>query len=179
VIQDIQIIWIVDASGSIISSGNDQGLIYAINRVLDLLQYETDFEVARFHHSFLFFGSTEQWIDLSPGDLAGEFHWPDIGTSSSNLGAAFMSVGKWIQDKKPDKNTATILILMSDGFYTDDFKSALNKLNAISDVSFLRYSIAFSTDVNYEALLDFAANNPEYVIETNRMEGIFYKAINS
>jgi len=155
------------------SGGTEQVQLYAINRTLLFLKGEAAFQSYTIYHSFLVFGSSEKWIDLTSEYENATLDLRIEQSSSSNLGSALMSVKERILMGRDRSDDLYILILLSDGFYTDDFQAGLKELNEALSAPWRKYCIALSIDVNYGTLLSFVENEPERILDSYHIESIF------
>jgi uncharacterized protein YegL len=174
----LHFIWMCDCSGSMSIDGKIQALNNAIRDVIPLMQKEADDNPnAQVLVRAITFSSGAQWHIAQPTPIQ-DFKWTKDLTANgvTDLGKALGMVAE--QLKMPpmtDRALPPVLVLISDGQPTDDFKSGLDKLMEQPwGKKAVRIAIAIGADADPEPLAKFIghselqplqANNPESLVK--------------
>ena len=125
---------------------------------------------AQINISVLLFSAGTEWLYQEPKKPE-NFLWKDVSADgrATSLGEACYKLNEKLTRKEGgfmsiSNNYAPVIILMSDGDPTDDFKTGITKLkhNKWFNVA-LKFAIAIGDDCNIDNLVQFAGN-PESVI---------------
>lgn len=172
----LHFIWILDCSGSMSVDGKIQQLNTAIKESLPHMRGVADENpTAKVLMRVLTFSSGARWHVAQPTALE-DFRWVDIGTDGvTDMGRALHMVAD--QMKMPPMESRAlppVLVLVSDGQPTDDYKSGLEALLGQPwGKKAVRIAIAIGKDADTEVLARFIdhpeikplqANNPDQLV---------------
>ena len=173
----LHFIWICDCSGSMNTDGKIQALNNAIKEALPEMKKVADENPnAQVLVSALRFSSGAQWVDANaiPVD---QYRWRDLDADGvTDMGVAFEMVAEKLKmPPMPERALPPVLVLVSDGQPTDDWKSGLKKLmHQPWGKKAVRISIAIGNDADTNSLGEFigtselkplTANNPESLVK--------------
>ncbi len=155
--------FMIDTSGSM--SGSKIGAVNdAVVNVLPMLDgisaTNTDAEIKV---AALEFSSGCTWLYSEPKD-ANEFIWQDVTAGGlTSLGEACVELASKLSRngfmKSPSGSYAPVIILLSDGGPTDDYKSGLAKLRANNWFkAAIKIAIAIGEDADQDVLKEFTGN---------------------
>ncbi len=159
--RELHFIWIVDCSGSMRDDGKIQALNYAIKEAIPHMQRESENNIqANLLISALKFSTGAQWI-IAP-TCVNEFKWTDIeAKGETDLGQAFLLLSEILRiPPMTERGLPPVLVLLSDGQPTDNFKDGLDKL--LSEPwgrKAIRVSIAIGEDANMDILQRFIGDS--------------------
>lgn len=172
----LHFIWIADCSDSMANDGKIQSLNNAIRETLPHMQTVADENPnAEVLMRALKFSSGAQWHVSQPTPVA-DFKWVDLQTDGvTDLGRALNMLAEQMRiPPMSDRALPPVLVLMSDGFPTDDYQSGLQALlNEPWGKKAVRIAIAIGEYANTEVLQKFIghpelrplqANNPEELV---------------
>ena len=162
--------WILDCSGSMGADGKIQQLNTAIREAIPALK-----DVARENPEAqvlmrsVKFSDGASWHDGDP-TLVDDFKWTDLKANGlTDMGKALSLVAD--QLKIPPMNERAlppVLVLVSDGQPTDDFKKGLSKLTATPwGKKSVRMAIAIGGDADLDVLKKFIGNNEYQPLQAN------------
>lgn len=173
----LHFIWIADCSGSMSQDGKIQALNTAIREAIPHMQKVADENPnAQVLVRAIKFSNGAQWHISQPTDIA-DFRWEDLEADGvTDMGKAFKMVGEQLKiPPMTDRALPPVLVLISDGQPTDDYKTGLQ---AIMDEPWgkkaVRIAIAIGTDADLDVLQKFIghaeikplqANNPEALVK--------------
>ncbi len=153
----LHFIWIVDCSTAMAES-KMQAVNTAIRSTIELLQSEVE---ASPHMELLMraikFSSGAQWHITEPTPIA-KLRWADLQAGGvTDMGKALKMVAEQLTIKQmPDRALPPVLVLISDGYPTDDFKSGLNALMEQPwGKEAIRLAITFGGDSDLDILQQF------------------------
>ena len=155
--------WIADCSGSMSVGGKIQTLNTAIKDAVPAMR-----DAAKSHPEVavkvraVSFSSGAQW-HISQETPVEDFEWRDLKAEGvTDLGKALdLIVDALDTGKMGDHNKPPVLVLISDGQPTDDWKSSMEKLNKLPwGRKAVRIAIAVGQDADRDVLQTFV-NNPE------------------
>ena len=124
----LQFIWILDCSGSMDQNHKIQSLNAAIREAIpemkDIAKNNTD---ADFLIRAITFSNGAQWHISQPVSVE-DFKWTDLNAGGiTDMGKAFEMVALALDEKQnPTRMFPPVLVLISDGFPTDDYSSSIS-----------------------------------------------------
>jgi len=173
----LHFIWLADCSGSMKQEGKIQALNTAIREAIPHMRKVADENPnAQVLVRALKFSDGAQWHISQPTDVA-DFQWEDLEADGlTDMGKAFFMVAEQLKiPPMTDRALPPVLVLISDGQPTDDYKSGLQ---ALMDQPWgkksVRIAIAIGRDADYDVLQKFIghpeikplqANNPESLVK--------------
>ncbi|NES18482.1 MAG: VWA domain-containing protein [Symploca sp. SIO3E6] len=169
----LHFIWICDCSGSMSIDGKIQALNTAIREAIpamrDVAQDNANAEVLV---RAVKFSDGAQWHVATPTPVD-SFNWTDLTTSGlTDMGKALSLVAEQLK-MPPMTNRALppVLVLISDGYPTDDFNSGLrNLMEQPWGKKAVRIAIAIGGDTDKEVLRKFIAHPELQPLEANNAE---------
>ena len=166
----LHFMWIVDCSGSMQVDGKMAQLNNAIKEALPEMQEVVSSQpFCEMFVRAIAFSSGANWVVSQPTPVA-DFKWNDLQAEGvTDMGAAFEQVADQLSvEKMGQRGYPPVLVLISDGQPTDDWKKGLKRLldqNWGKRAS--RIAIAIGKDADHEPLKAFV-NNPEIpVLQAN------------
>ena len=120
------------------------------------------------------FSDGSQWHVAQPTPVA-DFRWTDLSAGGmTDLGSALSLVADQLRiPPMTDRALPPILVLVSDGQPTDDFRVALDELLAVPwGRRAVRIAIAIGDDADHGPLRDFIANPELPVLQANNSESL-------
>jgi uncharacterized protein YegL len=153
--------WIADCSGSMSVDGKIQELNAAIREAIPHMR-----EVAKEHDNaevlvrVITFSSGAAWHVAQP-TVVSNFNWTDLSADGvTDMGRALRLVADALKPANmPERGLPPVLVLISDGQATDDFKGALQELMQQPwGKKAVRVAIAIGRDAVLEPLQDFIGN---------------------
>lgn len=176
----LHFIWLVDASGSMRDDGKIQAVNNSIRDTIPLMrQVADDNPNARVLVRAVAFSSGARWHVEKPTPLD-DFSWQDVGAGGlTDLGKALRLVAAQLAiPPMEERALPPVLVLLSDGQPTDDYKGGLEALlEEPWGRSSVRIGIAIGRDVDLEVLQEYIgdpairplqANNPEALVRSIR-----------
>ena len=167
--------WMADCSGSMGVDGKIQTLNTAIRDAIPAMR-----DAAKGHPEVavkvraVSFSSGAQW-HVSQETPVEDFEWKDLKADGvTDLGKALDMIADALDAKKMgDRNKPPVLVLISDGQPTDDWKGSLEKLNKLPwGQKAVRIAIAVGQDADRDVLQAFL-NNPEIkVLDANNAQAL-------
>lgn len=173
----LHFIWIVDTSGSMSIDGKIQALNNSIQETIPHMRSTADENPnAKVLMRVLEFSSGARWQVGEPTAID-DFRWKDLEADGvTDMGKAFSMVSE--QLKMPpmeDRALPPVLVLLSDGYPTDDYSSGLEELMLQPwGKKAVRIAISIGQDADDEVLQQFighneikplSANNPEALVK--------------
>ena len=158
----LHFMWICDCSGSMNMDGKIQALNNAIKEATPEMQKVADENPnAQVLVRALKFSNGAQWInaDSSPVD---KYKWMDLDADGvTDMGSAFEMVAEQLKmPPMPERALPPVLVLISDGQPTDDWKGGLKKLmDQPWGKKAVRIGIAIGSDADMTSLQDFIGNS--------------------
>lgn len=172
----LHFIWILDCSGSM-AGDKIQQLNTAIKETLPHMRDVADENPnAKVLMRVLTFSTGARWHVATPTDLD-DFKWADIDANGvTDLGKALMMLAEQLKMPPMEQRALPpVLVLISDGMPTDDYKSGLKALKEQPwGQRAVRVAIAIGRDADSDVLAQFIdhpeivplqANNPEKLVE--------------
>jgi uncharacterized protein YegL len=169
----LNIIWMLDCSGSMAESGKIEALNNAIREVIPAMRKaaEGNPEVQFFVRAIRF-SSGASWHVATP-TLLEDFKWVDLkADGETDMGQAFALLAEDFRNIPADTRALPPqIVLISDGKPTDDWKGALQ---ALFDIPWgkraVRQAIAIGQDADYETLKKFIDNVERPVLRADNAE---------
>lgn len=165
--------WIVDCSGSMY--GDKIGAVnHAIqSTVPDMRDAAKNNPNAQLLIRTLKFASGASWITTNPVDVE-NFAWDDLDAGGvTDLGAAFdLLAAQLTIPPMTDRALPPVLVLLSDGQPTDNYKKSLDKLLQLPwGRKSVRIAIAIGQDADEDLLAQFTGNR-EVVLHANNRDAL-------
>ncbi len=171
----LHFIWIVDCSGSMGIDGKIQALNTAIRNSIPLMQMEADSNPnAEVLMRAIKFSSGAQWHISQPTPVA-DFKWTNLDADGvTDMGKALKMVAEQLRmPPMDDKALPPVLVLISDGIPTDDFKGGLNALMELPwGKKAVRPSIAIGSDCDNDVLQQFIGHQEIKPLQANKPEAL-------
>ena len=173
----LNIFTLVDCSGSMagekIAALND-AMRNVIPIVAEISSNNPDAEI---HMAAYCFGSETKWITQKPVE-ASMFGWTDLDANGwTPMGAACEELNNKLSHKHGFLNNASgsyapVILLLSDGCPTDDFKKGMDALNSNNWFKHsTRIAIAIGNDADLGVLRTFTGN-PELVLRVHNIDAL-------
>jgi len=169
----LHFIWLVDCSGSMSADGKIEALNNAIAETIPHMRTTADENPnAELLVRALKFSNGAQWHISQPTPMA-SFQWsPLTADGVTDMGKAMSELAEQLSvEKMPQRALPPVLVLLSDGQPTDDYKAGLKKLmDQPWGKKAVRIAIAIGQDADLACLQEFIghpelkplqANNPE------------------
>ncbi|MBQ7503010.1 VWA domain-containing protein [bacterium] len=172
----LPIIYVLDTSGSM-EGDRIAAVNLAMSETMEVLKdVSKNNPSAELKIGVLKFDSGSQWITDSGFVFMEDFFWNDLKAGGlTDLGSALKELDDKMSRKKFLNSEVgykvPVLIFMSDGQPTDDYKSALKKINASNKwfKASTKIAIAVGDDADTEVLKEIVGNS-EAVIRVNDLE---------
>lgn len=156
--------WICDCSGSMSLDGKIQSLNFAIREAIPAMRDAANGNPnAQILVRALKFSSGAQWQIAEPTPVE-DFEWTDLTADGvTDLGKALSMVAEQLKSPPmPVRALCPVLILITDGHPTDDYKRGLEELlNLPWGKKAVRIAISVGGDTDIEVLQKFIAH-PEF-----------------
>lgn len=157
----LHFIWICDCSGSMSSNGKIQALNAAIREAIPhMREVAEENPNAQVLVRALKFSDGAQW-HISQAVPIDQFEWTDLDAAGlTDMGLAMKMVAEQLKSPPmPERALPPVLVLITDGVPTDDFKTGLNVLMAEPwGKKAVRVAIAIGNDAEPEPLQKFIGN---------------------
>ncbi|MBN1920125.1 MAG: VWA domain-containing protein [Anaerolineae bacterium] len=171
----LHFIWIADCSGSMSQDGKIQALNTAIHEAIPHMQKVADENPnAQVLVRALKFSNGAQWHISQPTDVA-DFRWTDLEAEGvTDMGKAFSMVAEQLTiPPMTDRALPPVLVLISDGQPTDDYKTGLQELmDQPWGKKAVRIAIAIGTDADLDVLQKFIGNPEILPLQANNPEAL-------
>jgi uncharacterized protein YegL len=174
--REMVLFFIADKSGSMAGT-KIQSLNQAVKEVIPMLdEISQNNADAQIKIATLEFSSGCKWMYDEP-KLASDFIWQDLCESGlTDMGVACEELNSKLSRKAFMQTTtgafAPVIILLTDGEPTDDYKKGIEKLRENKwFLSAIKIAIAIGNDANKEVLKDFTGSI-EAVIEVHNVEAL-------
>lgn len=169
----LHFIWVVDCSGSMY--GEKIGTVnHAIQSTIpDMQDAAHDNPNAQLLVRTLKFSTGASWVTSTPVDVD-DFTWQDLEAGGvTDLGKAFdMLAAQLTIPPMTDRALPPVLVLLSDGQPTDDYKKSLDKLLHLPwGKKAVRIAISIGQDADDEVLTAFTGNR-ELVLQANNPQAL-------
>jgi uncharacterized protein YegL len=170
----LHFIWIVDCSGSMMGE-KIQSLNYAIRQTIpDMCQAAQENPNAQLLIRAVKFSQGASWHIANPTPIE-EFEWIDLEADGvTDMGKAFELVSEQLQmPPMPERALPPVLVLLSDGQPTDQYRKSLEKLLALPwGKKAVKIAIAIGQDADLEVLRDFVNNKELPVLQANNPQAL-------
>lgn len=157
----LHFIWIADCSGSM-NGEKINSLNFAIKEALPAMRNVADENPnAEILCRAISFDCNAKWHIETPTPID-NFEWIDLSVGGlTSMGAALKLVAEELEtDRMGDRALPPVLVLLSDGAPTDDFKSGLDKLMALPwGKKAVRLSIAIGAGTDTDVLQQFIGHD--------------------
>lgn len=165
--------WVVDCSGSM--HGEKIGTVnHAIQATVpDMADAARDNPNAQLLIRTLKFSNGASWVTAQPVDIEG-FAWNDLEAGGvTDLGKAFDLLSAQLTiPPMTDRALPPVIVLLSDGQPTDDYKPALDRLLHLPwGKKAVRIAISIGQDADDEVLREFTGNS-ELVLQANNPQAL-------
>lgn len=162
--------WIADCSGSMYGD-KIQKLNYAVRQTIpDMKTAANDNPNAQVLVRVLKFSTGAQWAQATPVSIYDfDSEWNDLTASGvTDMGKAFDLLADQLKiPPMSDRALPPILVLLSDGQPTDEYKKSLNDLKALPwGKKAVKVAISIGQDADDNVLCEFTGNK-ELVIQAN------------
>jgi len=160
--------WVVDCSGSMY--GEKMGTLNnAIHEVIPEMRSEADSNPnAQLMVRALKFATGANWITESPVKVD-EYEWEDLEADGvTDMGKAFELLTSQLSvEELGQRALPPVIVLLSDGQPTDDYKKSLDKLKKTAWFKkAVKVAISIGQDADDDVLAEFTGNR-EYVLQAN------------
>ena len=160
--------WVVDCSGSM--WGEKIGVVNnAIQSVLpEMVDEAADNPNAQLMIRTLKFSTGASWVTENPVKVE-EYAWEDLEAAGvTDLGKAFeLLSGQLSVEQMGDRALPPVIVLLSDGQPTDDYKKSLDKFQKLPwTKKAVKIAITIGQDADDDVLLEFTGNR-ELVLQAN------------
>lgn len=165
--------WVVDCSGSMY--GEKIGAVnHAIQSTIpDMVDAAHDNPNAQLLIRTLKFSTGASWVTTNPVDIE-NFAWQDLDAGGvTDLGKAFdMLAAQLTIPPMTDRALPPVIVLLSDGQPTDDYKKSLDKLLHLPwGKKAVRIAISIGQDADDDVLTQFTGNR-ELVLQANNPQAL-------
>jgi uncharacterized protein YegL len=169
----LHFIWLLDCSGSMSEGGKIEALNNAIREVIPAVRKaaEGNPEV-QFYMRAIKFSSGAEWHVETPTS-ASDFQWVDlVAQGETDLGQAFALLAGELNSLPTDARLLPpVIVLVSDGKPTDDWRGALQALLEVPwGKRAIKQAIAIGHDADSEVLKKFIDNNEHSVLRADSAE---------
>lgn len=170
----LHFIWIADCSGSMI--GDKIGsLNFAIRESIPHMQKAADENPeAQVMVRSIKFSSGAQW-QISDSTPVDKFKWKDLEAGgTTDMGKALKLVADQMKmPPMPERALPPVLVLISDGQPTDDYKKGLDELLGLPwGKKAVRMAVAIGKDADYDVLQKFIDNPKLKPLKSNNPEAL-------
>jgi len=171
----LHFIWILDVSGSMANDGKIQALNNAIREAIPHMKEvaHKNSEAEMFVRAITF-SSGAQWHISQPMSFA-DFKWEDMSAGGvTDMGRAFSMVAEQMKmPPMPERAFPPVLVLISDGQPTDDYKGGLKALMSQPwGKKAVRLSIAIGQDANIDVLQQFIGHSEIKPLRANNADSL-------
>lgn len=169
----LHFIWICDCSGSMQSDGKIQSLNNAIREAIPHMQRAADENPnAQVFVRAVTFSDGARWHVAQPTPIS-DFKWTDLKAEGvTDMGRAIELIVDQLKiPPMSERALPPVLVLISDGQPTDDFRDSLRKLMDIPwGKRAVRIAIAIGDDADHAPLKAFIGNSEVPVLQANNSE---------
>jgi uncharacterized protein YegL len=168
----LHFIWLVDCSGSMMGE-KIQSLNYAIRQTIPDMKAAADENPnAQLYIRAVKFSEGASWHIANPTPIE-EFEWIDLEAGGlTDMGKAFELVTDQLHmPPMPERALPPVLVLLSDGQPTDQYKKNLEELLSLPwGKKAVKLAIAIGSDADTTVLREFISNNELPVLQANNPE---------
>lgn len=161
--------WMVDCSGSMFSEGKIGIVNNAIQECIpEMVSAADNNPNAQLLIRALQFSTGASWITASPVPIE-DYSWEDMEANGvTDMGKAFELLAAQLGiPPMPARALPPVIVLLSDGQPTDDYKKGLEKLKALPWFKkAVKIAISIGQDADDDVLLEFTGNR-ELVLQAN------------
>ena len=163
--------WMVDCSSSM--AGDRIGAVnHAIQECIEPMREEAAGNPnAQLYIHTLKFASGASWVTAEPVPIE-EFAWEDVEANGiTDMGKAFeLLAGQLSMPPMPDRALPPVIVLLTDGYPTDDWKRPMEKLLKMPwGKKAVKVAIAIGKDAE-RSVLEAFTGNPEAVLDEGNPE---------
>ncbi len=163
--------WMVDCSSSM--AGDRIGAVnHAIQECIEPMREEAAGNPnAQLYIHTLKFASGASWVTTEPVPIE-EFAWEDVEANGiTDMGKAFeLLAGQLSMPPMPDRALPPVIVLLTDGYPTDDWKRPMEKLLKMPwGKKAVKVAIAIGKDAE-RSVLEAFTGNPEAVLDAGNPE---------
>lgn len=163
--------WMVDCSSSM--AGDRIGAVnHAIQECIEPMREEAAGNPnAQLYIHTLKFASGASWVTAEPVPIE-EFAWEDVEANGiTDMGKAFeLLAGQLSMPPMPDRALPPVIVLLTDGYPTDDWKRPMEKLLKMPwGKKAVKVAIAIGKDAE-RSVLEAFTGNPEAVLDAGNPE---------
>ena len=163
--------WVVDCSGSMY--GEKIGTVNTViqNCIPEMREEAKGNPNAQLLIRTMKFSTGASWVTATPVDIE-EYSWSDLSAGGvTDLGKAFeLLAGQLSIPPMPDRALPPVIVLLSDGQPTDNYKKSLDALLKMPWArKAVRIAISIGQDADDEVLREFTGNR-ELVLQANNAE---------
>lgn len=173
--RDMHFIWLVDCSGSMQVDGKMAQLNNAIKEAIpDMRKVEAENPFAKILVRAIKFSNGAAW-HISQAIPVAEFTWTDLEADGvTDMGAAFAKLAEQLTvDKMGNRGFPPVLVLITDGMPTDDWKKGLKQLMEQPwGKRATRIAIAIGRDADHEPLKAFVGNIERPILQANNPQDL-------
>ena len=171
----LHLVWILDTSGSMRVDGKIQALNVAIRETIPhLASAAQDNPSSELLTRAVTFATSASWHIAEPTRIA-DVRWTDVSAGGRTaMGEALGVVAAQLKSPPmPERAVSPVLILVTDGYYTDDFDAGLRALLAEQwGREARRLAISIGRDVSRRALKAFIDDDAIEPLQANNPEGL-------
>lgn len=161
--------WIVDCSGSMYSEGKIGTVNNAIQECIPEMRSEADNNPnAQLLVRALQFSSGASWITANPVAIE-DYSWEPLEANGlTDMGKAFELLAAQLEiPPMPARALPPVIVLLSDGQPTDNYKAGLAKLQALPWFKkAVKIAISIGQDADDDVLFEFTGNK-ELILQAN------------
>ena len=161
--------WVVDCSGSMYSEGKIGIVNNAIQECIPEMESAAENNPnAQLLIRALQFSTGASWLTTSPVPVE-QYSWAPLQANGvTDLGKAFELLSAQLSiPPMPDRALPPVIVLLSDGQPTDNYKSGLDKLKKLPWFrKAVKIAISIGSDADDDVLVDFTGNR-ELVLQAN------------
>ncbi|MDF2593685.1 MAG: von Willebrand factor type [Clostridia bacterium] len=170
----LHFIWLVDCSGSMMGE-KIQSLNYAIRQTIpDMRSAADENPNAQLYIRAVKFSEGASWHISAPTPID-EFEWIDLEADGlTDMGKAFELVADQLQmPPMPERALPPVLVLLSDGQPTDEYKKSLEGLLSLPwGKKAVKIAIAIGSDADTTVLQEFMNNSELPVLQANNPQAL-------
>ena len=161
--------WVVDCSGSMFSEGKMGTVNNAIQECIHEMRSAAENNPnAQLMIRALQFSTGASWLTANPVEVE-DYSWEPLEANGvTDMGKAFELLSAQLgMPPMPARALPPVIVLLSDGQPTDDYKKGLDKLKALPWFKkAVKIAISIGQDADDDVLLDFTGNR-ELVLQAN------------